>query len=159
MYAAMPAVLKESIERAYEAAGWDLTTSLCKYEINGKRTYPNFVDVLNQVNAVIHDSQYSADSKGDYVGALSMRISSLTNGINGLILTSNELTDEELFDRNVIVDLSRVGSVETKSLLMGLLIVKLQEYRLASATGSNKVLRHITVLEEAVEANKHRTEF
>lgn len=149
MYAAMPAVLKEAIERAYEAAGWDLTTSRCKYEINSKKTYPNFVDVLNQVNAVIRDSQYSADSKGDYVGALSMRISSLTNGINGLILTSNELTDEELFDRNVIVDLSRVGSVETKSLLMGLLIVKLQEYRLASATGSNKVLRHITVLEEA----------
>lgn len=149
MYAAMPAVLKEAIERAYESAGWNLTTSQCKYEINGRKTYPNFVDVLNQVNAVINDSKYSADSKGDYVGALSMRISSLTNGINGLILTSNELSYEELFDRNVIVDLSRIGSVETKSLLMGLLIVKLQEYRMASAKGSNKVLRHITVLEEA----------
>lgn len=149
MYAAMPAVLKEAIERAYESAGWDLTTSKCKYEINGKNTYPNFIDVLNQVNAVIHDSQYSADSKGDYVGALSMRISSLTNGINGQVLTSNELSYEELFDCNVIVDLSRVGSVETKSLLMGLLIVKLQEYRMASAVGNNKVLQHITVLEEA----------
>ena len=149
MYAAMPAVLKESIERAYESAGWNLTTSQCKHEINGRKTYPNFVDVLNQVNAVINDSKYSADSKGDYVGALSMRISSLTNGINGLILTSSELSYEELFDRNVIVDLSRVGSVETKSLLMGLLIVKLQEYRMTSAKGSNKVLRHITILEEA----------
>lgn len=149
MYAAMPAVLKEAIERAYEAAGWNLTTSQCKYEISGKKTYPNFVDVLNQVNMVINDSKYSADSKGDYVGALSMRISSLTNGINGLILTSKELSYAELFDRNVIVDLSRVGSVETKSLLMGLLIVKLQEYRMASAKGSNKVLRHVTVLEEA----------
>lgn len=149
MYAAMPAVLKEAVERAYEAAGWNLTTSQCKYEISGKKIYPNFVDVLNQVNIVINDSKYSADSKGDYVGALSMRISSLTNGINGLILTSNELSDGELFDRNVIVDLSRVGSVETKSLLMGLLIVKLQEYRMASAKDSNKGLRHITILEEA----------
>lgn len=148
-HAAMPAVLKEAIERSYESAGWNLTTSQCKHEINGRKTYPNFVDVLNQVNAVINDSKYSADSKGDYVGALSMRISSLANGINGLILTSNELSYEELFDKNVIVDLSRVGSVETKSLLMGLLIVKLQEYRMASAKGSNKVLRHITVLEEA----------
>lgn len=149
MYAAMPAVLKESIERAYEAVGWNLTTSKCKYKIEEKNTYPNFVDVLNQVNSVINESKYSADSKGDYVGALSMRLSSLTNGINGQILTSNELSDEELFDRNVIVDLSRVGSVETKSLLMGLLIVKLQEYRMASSKGSNKVLSHITILEEA----------
>ena len=149
MYAAMPAVLKEAIERAYESAGWNLTTSQCKHMINGRKTYPNFVDVLNQVNNVINGSKYSADSKGDYIGALSMRISSLTNGINGLIFTSNELSYEELFDRNVIVDLSRVGSVETKSLLMGLLIVKLQEYRMAAAKGSNKVLRHITVLEEA----------
>lgn len=149
MYAAMPAVLKESIERAYEAAGWNLTTSKCKYKIKEKNTYPNFLDVLNQVNSVINESKYSADSKGDYVGALSMRLSSLTNGINGLILTSNELSDEELFDRNVIVDLSRVGSAETKSLLMGLLIVKLQEYRMASSKGSNKVLKHITILEEA----------
>ena len=149
MYAAMPAVLKEAIERAYEASGWDLTISECRYDINGKKTYPNFIDVLNQVNAVINESKYSADSKGDYVGALSMRISSLTNGINGQILTSNELSYEALFDRNVIVDLSRVGSVETKSLLMGLLIVKLQEYRMASAKGSNKHLKHVTILEEA----------
>lgn len=149
MYAAMPAVLKESIERAYEVAGWDLTNSECKYEFDGKKTYPNFIDVLNQVNTVISESKYSADSKGDYVGALSMRISSLTNGINGQILTSNELSYEELFDQNVIVDLSRVGSIETKSLLMGLLVVKLQEYRMASAKGNNKVLSHVTILEEA----------
>ena len=149
MYAAMPAVLKEAIERAYEAAGWNLTTSECKYVINGKKTYPNFVDVLNQVNAVINDSKYSADSKGDYVGALTMRISSLTNGINGLILSSDELSYEDLFDKNVIVDLSRVGSLETKSLLMGLLIVKLQEYRMSSSKSGNQELRHITVLEEA----------
>lgn len=149
MYAAMPAVLKEAIERAYEVAGWDLTTSECKYEIVGKKTYPNFIDVLNQVNIVINESKYSVESKGDYVGALSMRISSLTNGINGQILAGNELTCEELFDQNVIVDLSRVGSTETKSLLMGLLVVKLQEYRMSSVSGSNKALRHITILEEA----------
>ena len=149
MYAAMPAVLKEAIERAYETAGWNLTTSKCKFEINSKKTYPNFLDVLNQINIVISESKYSADSKGDYVGALSMRISSLTNGINGQILTNSELTNEELFEKNVVIDLSRVGSVETKALLMGLMIIKLQEYRMATAEGSNKVLRHVTVLEEA----------
>lgn len=149
MYAAMPAVLKESIERAYEAVGWDLNKSECLYGKADKRIFPNFLDVLNQVNHVIKESEYSADSKGDYVGALSMRISSLTNGINGQILTNNEIPYEELFDRNVIVDLSRVGSTETKALLMGLLVIKLQEYRMAFAKGSNSALSHMTILEEA----------
>lgn len=149
MYAAMPAVLKEAIERSYEAVGWDLTLSTCENKIDGIFVYPNFIDVLNQVNSVISESKYSADSKGDYVGALSMRISSLTNGINGQILTDNELSYFDLFNRNVIVDLSRIGSNETKSLLMGLLIIKLQEYRMASAKGTNKQLHHVTVLEEA----------
>lgn len=149
MYAAMPAVLKEAIERAYEVSGWDLNKSECIYGNSEKRVFPNFIDVLNQVNSVIKESEYSSDSKGDYVGALSMRISSLTNGINGQILTNNEIEYDNLFDKNVIVDLSRVGSTETKALLMGLLIIKLQEYRMSCSKGSNKKLSHLTILEEA----------
>lgn len=57
--------------------------------------------------------------------------------------------DRELFDKNVIVDLSRVGSGETKSLIMGILVLKLQEYRIAHSDGSDSDLRHVTVLEEA----------
>ena len=117
-YAAMPAVLKEAVERAYEVSGWDLDRSKCVYGEGNKRIFPNFLDVLKQVNNVIKESDYSSDSKGDYVGALSMRISSLTNGINGQILTNNEIAYEELFDKNVIIDLSRIGSTETKALLM-----------------------------------------
>ena len=76
------------------------------------------------------------------------RIESLTNGINGLIFSNDELTNEHLFDTNVIVDLSRVGSTETKSLLMGILVLKLQEYRMTNGD-MNAELKHITVLEEA----------
>ena len=47
------------------------------------------------------------------------RLESLTNGINGMIFVCDEISDEELFDKNVIVDLSRVGSSETKSLYNG----------------------------------------
>lgn len=149
MYAAMSAVLKEAVERAYEISGWDLNRSKCAYGEGEKRIFPNFLDVFNQVNKVIRESDYSSDSKGDYVGALSMRLGSLTNGISGQILTNNEIAYEDLFDKNVIVDLSRVGSTETKALLMGLLIIKLQEYRMSYASGSNKELSHLTILEEA----------
>ena len=149
MYAAMPAILKDSVERAYIASGWDLETSENMYSPD---LFPSFSDVTKQVKLVLKESDYSDDNKGDYTGSLVTRLKSLTNGINGLILTNDDLTDEELFDRNVIVDLSRVGSSETKSLLMGLLVLKLQEHRMdqrAIEHDLNSDLKHITVLEEA----------
>ena len=66
-----------------------------------------------------------------------------------MIFVPDDLTDAELFDKNVIVDLSRVGSMETKALIMGLLVMKLNEYRMADEGAGNRVLRHVTVLEEA----------
>ncbi|MBQ7132052.1 MAG: ATP-binding protein [Oscillospiraceae bacterium] len=144
MYAAMPAILKEAIERAYVTIGWDLVTSENK---NGQK-FPNFADVLEQIEVVINESKYSADSKGDYSGALLTRVRSLTTGLNGLIFCNDDISDEELFDKSVIVDLSRVGSTETKSLIMGLLVMKLNEYRMSSSK-INSALSHITVLEEA----------
>lgn len=150
MYAAMPAVLKDSIERAYLVSGWNLETSECRYvDSRGIPLFPSFADVLCQVNRVMDESAYSSDSKGDYKGALCTRLKSLTNGLYGQIFTSEELSGEELFDSNVIVDLSRTGSGETKALIMGLLVMKLQEYRMANALGSNCPLKHVTVLEEA----------
>lgn len=150
MYAAMPAVLKDSIERAYIVSGWNLETSESRYiDSNGMPLFPSFVDVLEQINIVMDESSYSSDSKGDYKGALCTRLRSLTNGLYRQIFTNNELSAEELFDRNVIVDLSRTGSGETKSLIMGLLVMKLQEYRMSNATSGNSPLKHVTVLEEA----------
>lgn len=146
MYAAMPAILKDACERAYVAAGWDLTESTNEYS---DELFPTFADVLEQIKIVVNETEYSTDTGGDYKGALVTRVKSLTTGINGQIFTPNALRDEILFDRNVIVDLSRVGSTETKALLMGLLVMKLQEYRMAKQKGSDSALRHVTVLEEA----------
>ena len=144
MYAAMPAILKEAIERAYVAVGWDLVSSKNK---NGLK-FPNFADILEQIEKVINESKYSSDSKGDYSGALLTRVHSLTTGLNRLIFCNNDISNKDLFDKSVIVDLSRVGSTETKSLIMGLLVMKLNEYRMSSGK-INSSLSHITVLEEA----------
>lgn len=149
MYAAMPAILKDAVERAYISSGWNLESSVNKYDEN---LFPNFSDVVKQIKIVLDESDYSDDNKGDYTGSLVTRLKSLTNGINGLVFTTDDVLDEELFDQNVIVDLSRVGSTETKSLIMGLLVLKLQEHRMeqrAVGANTNDALRHITVLEEA----------
>nr|WP_314767817.1 ATP-binding protein [uncultured Lachnoanaerobaculum sp.] len=145
MYAAMPAILKDAIERAYTSAGWDLIKSENRYSIE---LFPTFGDVMIQIKQVLNESDYSSDNKGDYIGSLVTRMRSLTNGINGVIFQANEISAEELFDKNVIVDISRVGSSETKALIMGILVLKLQEHRMTNKNPDSD-LAHVTVLEEA----------
>ena len=145
MYAAMPAVLKEAVERSYQDAGWDLAESKNPYSEN---LYPSFADVVRNIRTIIDSSDYDAENKGAYKGSLITRLRSLTNGLNGLIFTNDAITDSDLFDKNVIVDLSRVGSTETKSLIMGILVMQLQEHRMTSGR-LNADLMHVTVLEEA----------
>ncbi|MDD7515940.1 helicase HerA domain-containing protein [Ruminococcus flavefaciens] len=144
MYAAMPAVLKDAIERVYKDKGW-IFSNPAYYSDD----FPTFADLIKVLPEIMSESLYSADTKSDYSGALITRVKSLTNGINGEIFCSTkEISNEALFDKNVIVDISRVGSVETKSLIMGILIMKLQEYRM-QLDKMNESLQHITVLEEA----------
>ena len=144
MYAAMPAVLKDAVEKSYEKVGWDLCTSRCE-----PMAFPTFIDLMEVLPQVMKSSLYSEDTKSDYSGALITRVQSLTNGINGQILcSSREQGNEALFKENVIIDLSRIGSSETKSLMMGFIVMKLQEYRM-SLDAMNEHLLHVTVLEEA----------
>lgn len=146
MYAAMPAVLKSAVEKSYMDCGWNLITSTNKYDV---ALYPDFGDIAKNIKAIIDSSEYDQENKGAYKGALITRLRSMSTGINGLIFSSDEISNEELFERNVIIDLSRVGASETKSLIMGMLVLKLQEFRMTEDLPMNADMRHITVLEEA----------
>ncbi|RHH74221.1 helicase HerA domain-containing protein [Segatella copri] len=148
MYSAMPAVLKKAMLDAYESCGWDLCLSVNRLS-RGEDVYPSFLDLFLSLEKVITESAYSEEVKSNYSGALLTRVESLTNGLNGEIFSVNELSNMVLFDENCIIDLSRVGSQETKSLIMGILIMRLSEYRMTGANTPNSALKHLTVLEEA----------
>ena len=107
-------------------------------------------DVLFALRSYIARSSYSEKVKSNYQGSLETRLESLTRGILGEIFTGGKSpSDVELFDDNVIIDLSRVGSAEVKALLMGILTLRLREYRIDTATQMNMPLKHVTILEEA----------
>ena len=146
MYAAMPAVLKEAMLNSYEDCGWDLYSSKNEFS---EELFPTFADLLNELVIVISNSAYSEEVKSNYTGSLVTRVKSLAVGINKQIFCGNELGDSKLFDENVIVDLSRIGSQETKALIMGILIMRLNEYRANFGISANSELRHLTILEEA----------
>lgn len=146
MYAAMPAVLKDAVLQSYQVCGWDLIDSTNSISPD---LFPTFQDLQNELFKVIESSAYSQEVKSNYMGSLATRVKSLANGLNGQIFSSNEIDNTILFDKNVIIDLSRVGSLETKSLIMGVLVMRLNEHRMSNAKGMNSPLKHVTVLEEA----------
>lgn len=144
MYSAMPAILKDALERIYEANGFDLNYQ----SRTGNEIFPTFKDLLDVLPKIIKESEYSKEVQGNYIGALATRVKSMTNGVYGTIFCRNEIGDDKLFDHNVIVDISRIRSEETKALIMGVLVNRLSEYRMCSGM-MNSPLRHITLLEEA----------
>lgn len=146
--AAMPAILADALEQAYLYAGWDLKNSV--YVLPGEVKFPDFRDVLEILPEIINRSGYSSEAKGDYTGALVTRVASLVKGIAGNVFCrTGTIDDKVLFDENTIIDLSSVGSTEARSLIMGVLVMKLENYRRATARSVNYPLRHVTVLEEA----------
>lgn len=146
MYDAMPAFFKDAILKSYEKTGWDLGSSTFEGD---EVEYPDFEILAEELERLIDDTDYSAEVKGNYTGALVTRVKSLTIGLNKFIFTTNQTPYQELFDENCILDISRVKSAETKALLMGLMVYILNEYRVDTKAGNNSGLKHVTVLEEA----------
>ena len=149
MYAAMPVVLKKSITDAYKKCGWNLYTSTQDLDCQ-QRLFPTFYDVVICLREFINNSEYSAETKGDYKGSIETRLISMSEGLTGMMLNNSigNLSDKELFDENVIIDLSHVGNSETKSFIMGLVIMKMNEFYQTSGKVNSR-LCHVTVLEEA----------
>ncbi|MBE5864621.1 MAG: DUF87 domain-containing protein [Lachnospiraceae bacterium] len=146
MYDAMPAFFKDAILKSYEYVGWDLGSSTFEGD---EVEYPDFEVLSEQLGKLIDNSDYASDIKSNYRGALLTRVNSLTVGLNKFIFTNEQTPYEQLFDKNCILDISRVKSTETKALLMGLVVYILNEYRVDKKEGNNNGLKHITVLEEA----------
>lgn len=152
MYSAMPAVLKDSIERIYVKRGFDMVLG----DKPQNEDFPCFADLLEEIPLVLKISEYSGEVKGNYIGALVTRVKSLTNGIYSFVFGQEEIGDSILFDENVIADISRIGSEETKALLMGVLVMRLSEYRMSQGR-MNSGLLHVTLLEEAHHLLKRQT--
>lgn len=148
LYGAMPGLLKKAFEQVYIEHGWDLDHSE-RLTVRGSK-FPVFKDLAVTLERIIENEEFSNNAKNDYKGALLNRISSLCNGFEGEIFgRSAGIADKVLFNENTVIDLSSIGSDETRSLIMGILIIKLKNYRKIMAASPNSRLIHVTVLEEA----------
>lgn len=149
MYAAMPQLLEEAIVQAYEQKGWDTITSKCR---GGKRVFPTLSDVAELVPSIVGKAGYEHEARSTYVGALTTRLRSLMRGALGFTFMAweeEETPPDILFDSPCVVNVSGVGSPEKRAVLMGLLMIRLQEHRTIQGQQGIDRLKHLVVLEEA----------
>ncbi len=146
MYAAMSSFLKQALIKSYEQKGWDMEESI-NYSGSG---YPSFHELLEALTELVEKSAFSQEVKSNYTGALVERVKDLTVGVSNTLFSGKDIGEDILFGQNCIIDISQDLSTETKSLVMGFLIIRMDEYlNSKKSTKVNLPLRHVTVLEEA----------
>ncbi len=155
LFAAQPAVLRDSVQTAYIKKGWDLVNSICLFP---ERRFPVFQDVLDALPEVIKKGNFVGELKGTLEGAVGARVRMLTQGLYGQIFNEEyDVDDGVLFDGNTIINLEGLGSPEILSFAMGILLVRLYEHRMAS--GNYPSVRHLTVIEEAHNVFKKNSSY
>ncbi len=116
---------------------------------------PTLQHMLDVIKDIIKQKVYKERISTNIITALMTRIQSLQRGWKAQLFDQQYSTPwAELFDRNVVVNLSQLGEDTDRAFAMMLLLQFLYEYRLAQREtnllqNETKPLQHITVVEEA----------
>jgi len=117
---------------------------------------PTLRHMLDVVKDVIRQKGYEERVSANLTAALMTRIQSLRRGWKAQLFDQPRSTSwAELFDRNVVVNLSQLGEDADRAFAMTVLLQFLYEYRRAQREASlsqrneGKPLQHLTVVEEA----------
>lgn len=120
--------------------------------------YPDIDLMLETAYEVMERKRYADINKDNLTEVLVTRFKSLKRGTRGKILNVTKSTDyNELFGRNVVINLSNLSGSKDKALIMSLLMQALYEYRESCYRNDvyyrrearkNRLL-HLTVVEEA----------
>ena len=123
-----------------------------------QESYPRLDGILDAGLKVLQQRSYAAEVRDNLKGCLETRFRYLTRGTRGRLLNNDISTDfEKLFDRNVIINVSRIGGDKDKALIMALLMLDLYEYRKSAyemrsdfrEQAQGNKLMHLALVEEA----------
>lgn len=127
-------------------------------EMEPLKKYPLLEGVLPVARRVLEGRGYEKRVTDSFVAALETRFKYLTRGKRGKILNEPVSTPSDtLFNRNCVVNLSKIPSAKDQALIMSMLLLSLYEYRESAYTydadyrrrAQNGELIHLTVIEEA----------
>lgn len=159
LYAPMPYVLDTCLHEIYQDKGWDLTTGQNRRlppQARGSEhkwsVFPTLTDLYNKIDEVVDRLGYEERITRDVKAGLKVRIGSLRLGGKGLMLdTRYGVSMTELLSHPTLLELERVGNDDEKAFLIGLILIRLYEYRniQAKSGASLPAIQHITIFEEA----------
>ncbi len=156
LYPPMPYILEKAVYEIYSDRGWDIVENINRF---GLTEYPTLSDLYNKIDVVVDSMGYHQEVQSNVKAALQARIYSLMIGGKGAMLnTPKSVPIEELLSRPVVMELEDLGDDETKSFVIGILLVQLYEYRKSQMTKGSKHLAHILMVEEAHRLLKNVSE-
>lgn len=156
LYPPMPYILEKAVYEIYSDRGWDIVENRNRY---GFTEYPTLTDLYNKIDVIVDDMGYHQEVQSNVKAALQARVYSLMIGGKGAMLnTPKSVPIQELLNRPVVMELEDLGDDETKSFVIGILLVQLYEYRKSLMTKGAKNLSHILMIEEAHRLLKNVSE-
>lgn len=156
LYPPMPYILEKAVYEIYGDRGWDIVENCNRY---GLTEYPTLSDLYNKIDVIVDSMGYHQEVQSNVKAALQARVYSLMIGGKGAMLnTPRSVPIEELLSRPVVMELEDLGDDETKSFVIGILLVQLYEYRKSQMTKGSKQLSHILMVEEAHRLLKNVSE-
>jgi len=156
LYPPMPYILEKAVYEIYSDRGWDIVENVNRY---GLTEYPTLSDLYNKIDVIVDSMGYHQEVQSNVKAALQARVYSLMIGGKGAMLnTPKSVPIEELLSRPVVMELEDLGDDETKSFVIGILLVQLYEYRKSQMTKGSKQLSHILMVEEAHRLLKNVSE-
>ena len=157
MEAAIPQIIESALYKCYEEYGWDIATSKNnRYEdpfADGIFSFPTLSDLIKQTVKVVEEQGFDDRLKNDYIGSIKARLQGLLVGSKGFMLNTPRSIDfTDLIEQNVILELEEIKNGAEKSLIMGFILINLNEaIKLKYKEYKNKKedFKHITLIEEA----------
>jgi len=157
MEAAIPQIIESALYKCYEEYGWDIITSTNdRHEdpfAEGVFSFPTLSDLIKQTVKVVEEQGFDDRLKNDYIGSIKARLQGLLVGSKGFMLnTSRSIDFTDLIERNVVLELEEIKNGAEKSLIMGFVLINLNEavkLKYKEYKKSGKDFKHISLVEEA----------
>ncbi len=154
----VPILIEETAYETIRDVAEVLNRDLEEGAVEPMDSYPRVNDMEMMASQIMSKKQYFQQNKDNLTEVLLTRFKYLRRGTRGKILNVFKSVDfDELFSKNVIINLSRLSGSKDKALIMSMLMQALYEYRISCYNHDDEYrkkaqknkLMHLTLIEEA----------
>lgn len=153
MVGPLPMLLESCLYQVYADRGWQTSDDGSQGETLG---FPTLTDLYVAISGKIDSLDYKGEVRANIEAAGKVRIDSLRTAGKGRMLdVPRSIAFEDLMSKPTVIELKSVGDTDEKSLLAGLLVLRIAEYCEVRSPGGAQEVQHVTVLEEAHRLLRH----